>query len=236
MDSFSGSFDELKSVVEKTGLTGNWADLANSGQCFRASSGEILNWWPRSKKVTVQGSNQEQFKAMLASGDFSAPHRTVTEDPKRNIFVVHGHDATSRDQLELILMRLDLKPFILQNQDGEGLTIIEALEKNIYGRSGFGIILLTPDDYGYSKLSGETERQSRARQNVILEMGMVLAALGRDKVAILQKGALERPSDTDGILRMEFNDHVREVVPKLAQRLQAAGFTISADKIAKASA
>jgi predicted nucleotide-binding protein len=63
---------------------------------------------------------------------------------------------------------------------------------------------------------------------VILEMGMVMAALGRERMAILQKGILERPSDTDGILRIEFNDHAREIVPKLVQRLQAAGFRISA--------
>jgi predicted nucleotide-binding protein len=67
-------------------------------------------------------------------------------------------------------------------------------------------------------------------------MGMVMAALGRDKMAILQKQALERPSDTDGILRIEFNGHVREAVPKLVQRLQAAGFEIDGSAIATASA
>jgi predicted nucleotide-binding protein len=66
-------------------------------------------------------------------------------------------------------------------------------------------------------------------------MGMVMASLGRGRMAILQKGALERPSDTDGILRIEFNDHVREIVPKLVQRLQAAGFDIDPSAIAGAS-
>ena len=65
---------------------------------------------------------------------------------------------------------------------------------------------------------------------------MVMAALGRSRMAILQKGALERPSDTDGILRIEFNHHVREIVPKLVQRLQSAGFNITPEMIAAASA
>jgi predicted nucleotide-binding protein len=95
---------------------------------------------------------------------------------------------------------------------------------------------LTPDDYGYAKSAGETEKQPRARQNVILEMGMVMAALGRNKMVILKKGALEMPSDAAGILYIEFNDHVREIVPKLAQRLQGAGFNIDPKKIAAASA
>jgi predicted nucleotide-binding protein len=129
-----------------------------------------------------------------------------------------------------------LKPFILQNSDGGGATIIEALEQHIYRESGFGIILLTPDDFGYSKDVTEADRKPRPRQNVILEMGMVMAALGRERIAILQKGSLERPSDTDGILRIEFNHHVREIVPKLVQRLQAAGFDITASMIASASA
>lgn len=46
---------------------------------------------------------------------------------------------------------------------------------------------------------------SRARdRDVILEMGMIMAALGRGKMAILKKGALEMPSDADGIIRIKF--------------------------------
>ena len=71
---------------------------------------------------------------------------------------------------------------------------------------------------------------------MILEMGMVMASLGRARMAILQKGALERPSDTDGILKIEFNEHVREIAPKLIQRLQAVGFKIDPQAAAAASA
>jgi predicted nucleotide-binding protein len=44
------------------------------------------------------------------------------------------------------------------------------------------------------------------------------------------------PSDAAGIIYIEFNDHVREIVPKLAQRLEAVGFDIDPQKIAAASA
>jgi hypothetical protein len=56
---------------------------------------------------------------------------------------------------------------------------------------------------------------------------MVMAALGRPQMAMLQAGVLECPSDAGGILLIEFNDHVREIVPK--QRLQAAGFKICSE-------
>ena len=65
-------------------------------------------------------------------------------------------------------------------------------------------------------------------------MGMVLAVLGGENVVILKKGHLEIPSDAQGIIYIGFNDHVKEVVPKLVHRLQSAGFALPADVIAKA--
>lgn len=234
MQKFHGSLEELQAIVEATGRVGEWRDIPN-GHSFRAKSGEVLNWWPGKGTLLCQGNKAGEFQA-----DFEAvlggAGPQVEAKGQGKIFVVHGHDRDARDQLELVLHRLGLDPFILQNNDGGGMTIIEALEKNIYKDAAFGIVLLTPDDFGYSKDVDDADRKPRARQNVILEMGMVMAALGRDKIAILQKGALERPSDTDGILRIEFNGHVREAVPKLVQRLQAAGFEMDAKMIAAASA
>lgn len=238
MSKFHGSLDELKAAVESCGVYGTWeANEKAKAHQFRGRTGESLNWWPEKGTIQFQGQNQDAFKAALtASLAGSAPATAVSTAASAKIFVVHGHDRDARDQLELVLMRLGLRPFILQNSDGESKTIIEALEQNIYREAAFGIVLLTPDDYGYSKAAGETEKQPRARQNVILEMGMVMAALGRQKMVILKKGALEIPSDAGGILYIEFNDHVREIVPKLAQRLQGAGFQIDPKRIAEASA
>lgn len=235
---FHGTIEELKSAVEACKLVGEWKENeANKQHNFRARTGEILNWWHSKGTIQIQGKNKDIFELAIApylEGLEIAPQITTEKDDKK-IFIVHGHDRDARDQLELILMRLGLQPFILQNSDGGSKTIVESLEKNIYEDAAFGIILMTPDDFGYSKTAGETEKQPRARQNVILEMGMVMAALSRDNMAILKKGALEIPSDTDGILRIEFNDHVREIVPKLAQRLQGAGFNIDPRKIAEAA-
>lgn len=166
------------------------------------------------------------------------PIEASTELPKK-IFIVHGHDHAAKEQLELILHKLGLtEQFILQNTGGSGLTIIEELEKEI-GKNQigtrFGIVLLTPDDIGYSQKDGEEAKQPRPRQNVVLEMGMLLSSLGRENVAILQKQHLEQPSDANGILYLHFNDHVKETVPRLAQRLQKSGFIIDSDKIASAS-
>jgi predicted nucleotide-binding protein len=238
MKQFHGTIEDLKTVVEACGLAGEWSEKPENGlHSYRAKTGEILNWWPSKGTVQLQGKNPDGFRDKLASasGTPIAPKPVATTTAAK-IFLVHGHDREARDQLELVLMRLGLQPFILQNADGGSKTIIEALEQHIYEEAAFGIVLLTPDDFGYPKTKGEADRQPRARQNVILEMGMIMAALGRARMVILKKGALELPSDANGILYIEFNDHVREIVPKLAQRLQGAGFQIDPAKIAAASA
>ncbi|MDH5824281.1 nucleotide-binding protein [Luteimonas sp. RD2P54] len=235
---FHGELADLVAQVEQLGLAGTWQENAEAGvHQFRAKSGEILNWWPRTGTLSTQGANSVAFKEAVLKVLGDAREVPQAEaDARARIFVVHGHDREARDQLELVLRRLGLEPFILQNEDGGGRTIIEALEQNIYREAAFGVVLMTPDDFGYLKTESDADRRPRARQNVILELGMIMASLGRARIAILQKGALERPSDTDGILRIEFNDHVREIVPKLVQRFQAAGFVIDGAAIAAASA
>ena len=100
----------------------------------------------------------------------------------------------------------------------------------------FGIVLLTPDDMGYKQEHGPENAEPRARQNVVMEMGMLIAAFGRDRVAILKKGHVEVPSDASGIIYLPFNNHVKETTAKLCQRFGEAGFELNSSAIAKASA
>jgi predicted nucleotide-binding protein len=99
----------------------------------------------------------------------------------------------------------------------------------------FGIVLMTPDDVGYAKRDGEQAAKPRPRQNVIMEMGMLLSSLTRERVAILVKGFVEQPSDAHGIIYLHFNDHVKEVVPRLAERLRTAGFCLDPSRITRAA-
>jgi predicted nucleotide-binding protein len=163
----------------------------------------------------------------------------VGKKKKKKIFIVHGHDHVAREQLELVLHVLGLDPFVLAKSAGGGMTIIEALEHHI--RPGlpeaahFGIVLLTPDDVGHARKDSGRGSKARARQNVILELGMLVAALGRNKVAVLKTGDLELPSDISGVLYHEYRNHVREAVPALAKRLRDAGFELSGEAVASAA-
>jgi predicted nucleotide-binding protein len=237
MPEFHGTIDDLKAGVEATGIEGAWSERPNFCWKFTAKDRGGLNWASTTGKIWFDGPDgpmkqlAEAVEAVLGSG-------TPKADDNRTIFVVHGHDPIAREQLELVLFKLGLKPFVLQNTDGGGLTIIQNLEQMIgkNAQSSFGIVLLTPDDIGYAKKDGDAAAKPRARQNVILEMGMLLASLTRERVAILQQGFIEHPSDVAGIIYIPFNNHVKEAVPKLVGRFNAVGIHLDPAKIAEASA
>jgi len=245
MPKFEGTLEEFKQAIDALSMGGSWEEFT-LGLRYRTKDGGVIQWYNSTKNILIQGN--ERARANLverigALGSNSALADVVADipfkkhEPVKKIFLVHGHDTTSLDQLELIILKLGLQPFILANSSGGGLTIIEALEAEIgnEGDSAFGIVLLTPDDIGYAQADGESKAQSRARQNVVLEMGMLIAAVGRRNTVILKKGHLEVPSDAGGIIYLPFNNHVKEVVPRLVEILERSGFTIEAGRVAKAA-
>ena len=227
--SFHGELQQLKDRLLPLDLDGEWQEQANSVWKSRCKDRAGLLW--SSTRGTIwfdgppgpKGTLETKVAAVLADGAVPA-----TIDPSSTIFVVHGRDTDARDQLELVLRRLELEPFVLQVTGGGGDTLIETLERMIgkSAQSSFGIVLATPDDLGYLKTEKPEDVKPRARQNVIMEMGMLLASLTRKRCAILTKGFVELPSNMGGVITIPFNVHVREAVPKLVQRLQEAGFKL----------
>jgi predicted nucleotide-binding protein len=98
---------------------------------------------------------------------------------------------------------MGLEPIVLANLPTSGDTVIEKLEHYLkeHGNIGFACVLLTPDDEGHKSGKPE-EKKYRARQNVILELGMVLARLGRQRVAILTKESVETPRPSQDARRI----------------------------------
>ena len=124
-----------------------------------------------------------------------------------------------------MLRRWDLKPIILDQVASGGKTIIEKLEE--YSADvNYAIVLATPDDEG--KCLTEEKMKKRVRQNVVLELGMFLSKLGREKVAILLKEAdeFERPSDIEGLIYIPFKNNVEEAKVSLAKELAEQNYQI----------
>jgi predicted nucleotide-binding protein len=56
-----------------------------------------------------------------------------------------------------------------------------------------------------------------------MELGMVLARLGRKRVAVLIKKSVEHPSDIAGLIYIPFVEKVVEIEKQLYQELTTAG-------------
>jgi predicted nucleotide-binding protein len=140
----------------------------------------------------------------------------------RRVFIVHGHDELARETVARFLEKLHLEVIILHEQVSHGMTIIEKLEK--YSDVGFAVVLLTPDDEGRKAAEGEVLK-SRARQNVVLELGYFVGKIGRNRVLALHSGSLELPSDYLGVVFVPLDPGGAWRLT-LAKELKNAGFPI----------
>ena len=194
-------------------------DTGNAKQII-LNNGAIINCFHNGNH-NVQGKNIQVVKEYLAS---------KTRTNKKQIFVVYGHDEMAKTQLEAILRRWDLEPIILDQQASSGQTIIEKLEEYVRSVS-YAIVLATPDDLGHAK--DVDESKYRVRQNVVLELGMFLAKLGREKVAILLKEEeeFEKPTDIQGIIYIPFRSSVEDASLSLIRELSKQGYEIDTTRI-----
>lgn len=215
------TFEEVKQKIEsakKFSIT-DTKDLGN-GKRIKLNNGCVVNCF-NNGNIGYQGKNQDITKQFIEN---------ITVTPNRRIFVVYGHDEIARTQLEALLRRWDLDPIILDQQASCGQTIIEKLEEHS-SDIGYAIVLATPDDEGKAK--GEPTYKMRVRQNVVLELGMFLAKLGREKVAILLKESeiFEKPSDIQGLVYIPFASKVDEVSISLLKELAKQGYSIDNKKL-----
>jgi predicted nucleotide-binding protein len=147
------------------------------------------------------------------------------DSQRQKVFIVHGHDDASKDELASFLWRLGLEPIILHEQANGGRAIIEKFER-FAADVGYAFVLLTPDDYGGDKMSPKVVFRPRARQNVILEMGYFMGRLSRGRVCCLAKGDVEPPSDMHGILLLRYTQKVEEQFYGITKELRNAGYSL----------
>lgn len=142
------------------------------------------------------------------------------------IFVVHGHEDGKREIVRRFLEKTtNRKVIILADEPNQGHDLLGKL-LNSAENAGFAVVLLTPDDIGRSKAE-ETE-SSRARQNVIFELGLFIGLLGRSRVAALKFDAIEIPTDFAGVVYVDYDDQWQI---KLARELTAAGIETDLHKM-----
>jgi Predicted nucleotide-binding protein containing TIR-like domain len=163
---------------------------------------------------------------LIPEGSGVLPTRTSQEQAPlspaaQSVFIVHGRDQAARETVARFIERLGLTAIILHEQANQGRTLIEKFEAN--AQVAFAIVLLTADDTCNPGIS-------RARQNVIFELGYFFGTLGRKRVAALYVPGVELPSDVQGLAYIEWDskDAWRFL---LARELAAAGLPVDASRL-----
>ena len=149
-----------------------------------------------------------------------APQIKKVKINKNNIFIVHGHDDSIKNEVARFIQTLGYNPIILHEQASSGKTIIEKIES--YSNVGFGVVLYSPCDIG-SKMGDENNLKKRARQNVVFEHGYLIGKIGRENVCALVKDNIEKPNDISGVVYITIENDWKI---KLAKELRNSGYIV----------
>jgi hypothetical protein len=189
-----------------TDLGGHAEDDRDTAVFLAQASREGLTLDQEANALNTNNSPWESSPLSPAAGPL-APGETGLSDvsdqqllkpaqPSKKVFLVHGHDVVSKNEVALFLHAIGLEPIILHLRPNGGRHLLTKFTEESEG-AGFAVVLMTPDDEG--GLRGASERRLRARQNVVFELGFFIGKLKPDCVAALIKDDVERPSDFDGI-------------------------------------
>jgi predicted nucleotide-binding protein len=200
------------------------------GGFHTADKQELVRLWRRSIESGIT-----KLKSLLARLElYREPDLTPTVSPepliehgRSRVFVVHGHDEAALQAVARFLEHLRLDTIILREQPNQGRTIIEKFE-DCASEVGFAVVLLTPDDI--ARANAAPQEGSRARQNVIFELGYFAGKLGRGRACLLRKGDVEIPSDLYGVIYTDM-DAADGWKLKLVKELKAAALEFDANRM-----
>ena len=214
----------------------------NQGQFIRSSGpsaeGEDLYTTRRRYRGEVQtleemvavSPSPPAHDASGPSGALGSRDQTViasVEAPPR-VFLAHGHNREWRAEVARFMERLSLEVIILDEQPSLGQTIIEKFEQ--YADVRYAVALLTADDRGGRQDEPYEAQRSRARQNVIFELGYFVARLGRRHVCALHQPGVEIPSDYQGVLYLPL-DAGGAWQLRLVRELSGAGLPVNLQRL-----
>ena len=147
---------------------------------------------------------------------------------KGKIFLVHGRDNESKQEVARYVESLGVGVIILHEQASSGMTIIEKIE-HYANEADFAIVLYTACDHGRGIHETKVHPKNRARQNVVFEHGYLMAKLGRKNVCALVKGEIETPNDVSGVVYVGL-DGAGAWKIEIDKELKACGYSITSPR------
>ena len=143
---------------------------------------------------------------------------------KNKVFIVHGHDNETKQEVARFIESIGLETIILHEQASRSMTIIEKIE-HYSCEANFAIVLYTPCDKGRGVKETKVPARDRARQNVVFEHGYLMAKIGRGNVCALVKGEIETPSDISGVVYTPLDSNGGWKI-ELTKELKACGYKV----------
>lgn len=174
-----------------------------------------------------------EFGQSFQPGASSVPSQPIalTSKPpkvarnKRKVFIIHGRDNETKQEVARFIEKLGLEAIILHEQASTGMTIIEKIE-HYSNDADFALVLYTACDHGRGVHESNVHPKNRARQNVIFEHGYFMAKLGRENVCALVKGEIETPNDISGVVYVNL-DLFGAWKSEVTKELMACGYKIN---------
>lgn len=200
-----------------------WTEHTDFAPFVRAGVQEAIN---------VMEAGKLELEITAESSVAPPTSELSSEEPSTRVFIVHGHDDGRKYELESYLQKLvEEPPVILHQEPNGGRVLVEKLEETS-ATVGYAVVLLTGDDLGRPKELDPMDDRSRARQNVVFEMGFFFGLLGRGRVAVLVDEGVEHPSDIAGLVYIPL-DVAGAWKGKLASEINHAGIEVDWTAIAR---
>jgi predicted nucleotide-binding protein len=185
-------------------------------------------------KGKVKGGYLCTEKFLSSTGKSMTP--TQQEMPGSNlrprVFVVCGTDGEMKQAVTNALTKLRLVPVVMCEEPSQGRKLVDRFQD--YADIGFAVVLLSPDDFAYSKDESPTKRKLRPRQDVVFELGFLLGKLGKGNLLVLCREFIdfEGPTDFEGMKVIVFDDRDSWKLA-LIRELINCGYNVDANRILK---
>lgn len=183
------SFDAVAKVVKERGET------IRHMAYFESRTGRKLGLNAMSPgEIVLTVENGRKTDSMLKRVE---EIMSLSEYPRR-VFITHGHGATWREVADFIEKECNpkLPTLELASRANLGRTVIEKLDGEA-AHCGYAVVVMTGNDITED---GET----RARENVIHEIGFFQGRYGRGRVCLLHEEGVKIPSNLGGVVYCSF--------------------------------
>jgi predicted nucleotide-binding protein len=231
IDIYKGLDKSLKDSVYQFELDSEYLNILNHCELFLSSSGgssipedfskvDIIEIKPIFKLM-----HPVEFTSKPAENKKSNIKSQKMKHEKNKVFIVHGHDNETKQEVARFIESIGLEAIILHEQASRSMTIIEKIE-HYSNEANFAIVLYTPCDKGRGVKETKVLARDRARQNVVFEHGYLMAKIGRGNVCALVKGEIETPSDISGVVYTPLDSNGGWKI-ELQKELKACGYTVA---------